>query len=274
MEGSSRESAAAATDELNEYARGAAVADIVAVGEDLLNVASVLHREPGLRRALADPSRDGEARRGLAQSLFGDRISAAAGDQFGALVRGRWSATADLLDATELLGVEALLASAEKGGTLDDVEDALFRFRQVVAAEPELASALGDSTADAERQRELLRTLLTGKVDPLTERLAELAATRFGGRGFDAALLRLVELAAARRERQIAYVTVAAPLAEADEERLVSVLSRMYGRQVAVRLSVDPELIGGMRVRVGYDLYDGTVIRRLTDARSALVGRR
>lgn len=274
MQAASRESVASATDVLNGYTSDTSSADLTRLGEDLLAVAGVLAGEAGLRRSLADPSWPGSLRRTLLTTLFGERVSAPAAEVLGVLVEARWSATSDLLDATELLGVEALLAAADRAGDLGDVEDALFRFRQLVAARPQLAGALGDTTATADRRRGLVRDLLTGKAGQVTIRLAELAVAGFGGRSFDDALIRLVELAAARRERQLAYVTVAAPLSEADEEHLAAALSRMYGRQVAVRLTVDPELIGGIRVKVGYDLFDGSVLRRLNDARGALVGRR
>lgn len=274
MEAASRESFAAAVGALNRYAADASEQELATLGEDLLAVAGLLARQPGLRRALADPSRPGEMRRDLLLSVLGEQVSAPAREVLGVLVAGRWSTTSDLLDGAELLGVEGLLASAERAGNLGDVEDALFRFRQLVAAQPELAAALGDPTADPDRRRGLVRDLLAGKADAVTSRLAELAVSGFGGRNIDAALLRLVELAAARRERTLAFVTVAAPLSETDADQLAAALSRIYGQQIAVRLSVAPELIGGIRVQVGYDLYDGTILRRLEDARSALVGRR
>jgi F-type H+-transporting ATPase subunit delta len=80
----------------------------------------------------------------------------------------------------------------------------------------------------------------------------------------------LVELAAQKRDRSVAYVTTAVPLTDADEERLAARLADMYGRAVSLKIDVDPRIIGGMRVKVGSDLYDGTVVRRLTEARTAL----
>jgi F-type H+-transporting ATPase subunit delta len=59
-------------------------------------------------------------------------------------------------------------------------------------------------------------------------------------------------------------------LSDDEERRLGDRLEQMYGRRVSVRVSVDPSIIGGLSVRVGSDLYDGTVLRRLTEARSAL----
>ena len=91
----------------------------------------------------------------------------------------------------------------------------------------------------------------------------------FGVRGFEFSLTRLVELTAAKRDREVAYVTVAKPLDDAEEQRLSAKLSDIYGRQVSLKVDVDPRVIGGVSVRVGSDLYDGTILRRLNEAKQA-----
>lgn len=68
-------------------------------------------------------------------------------------------------------------------------------------------------------------------------------------------------------------MTVAAPLSEEDERRLGARLAAMYGREVSVKQTVDPAILGGVSVRVGSDLYDGTVLRRLNETRNALAKR-
>jgi F-type H+-transporting ATPase subunit delta len=123
------------------------------------------------------------------------------------------------------------------------------------------------------RRAELVRALLDGKAQAVTIRLAELAVHGFGGRNFAAGLTRLVELVAQRRERQVAYVTTAVALGDDEERRLGAALSELYGREVSMKLTVDPEILGGMSVQVGSDLYDGTVLRRLTETRNALTAR-
>ena len=76
--------------------------------------------------------------------------------------------------------------------------------------------------------------------------------------------------AAARRDREIGYVTVAAELSDADLDRLAAALRRIYGREIALKVSVDPRVLGGMSVQVGSDLYDGTILRRINETRTAL----
>jgi F-type H+-transporting ATPase subunit delta len=273
MHAASRESYAAAVQRLEAYAQGAEPAAVATTADDLLSVAGLLHREPRLRRALSDPARAGADRVELLTGLLAGKVGGDAVELLGGLVGGRWSAPSELLDATERLGVGALLASADRAGEIGEVEDELFRFGQVAAADAGLNSALSDPVAPVAQRAELVRTLLAGKARPATIRLVEVALAGFGGRSFSGGLTRLVELAAERQHRQVAYVTVAAPLSEDEERRLGAKLAELYGRQVSVKQTVNPEILGGMSVRIGSDLYDGTILRRLTDTRNALAKR-
>jgi F-type H+-transporting ATPase subunit delta len=263
----------AASRESYQTARASLSNTTVETGEEILAFAKVLAKEPRLRRALSDPSRASSERAEFARQLLAGKVSEAALNPLATLVSGRWSAASELLDATERLGVDAILASADADGDLAEVEDELFRFGQIVAGDPKLASIVGDPSASLERRAELVRKLLEGKAKPATVRLAEQAVYGFGGRAFASGLTRLVELAAERREAEIAYVAVAEPLSEAEENRLAATLSRLYGKTISVKVDVDPAVLGGMSVRVGSDLYDGTVARRLATVRTALVAK-
>jgi len=244
--------------------------DRAALAADLRSVAVLLGREPGLRRALADATKPAEARTGLLEALVGQRVGAGALEVLRAAAAARWSSPHDLVDAVELLAVDAELAEAEATDSLADVEDQLFRFARIVDGHPRLGQLLADGSAPLEQRTELATGLLRGNADPVTVRLVAGAVHGLGGRSFDASLQRLVELTAARRDREIAYVTAAAPLTPAQEDRLVARLAAIYGRAVSLKVEVDPSLLGGVTVRVGDDLYDGSVARRLEQARGAL----
>ncbi|MEU7928767.1 F0F1 ATP synthase subunit delta [Micromonospora sp. NPDC049801] len=273
MQAASRESYKVAAEGLDAYVRGAEPSAVASTADAILSVATLLRREPRLRRALSDPARSGADRGALLGDMLGGRIGADALDLLVTLVSGRWSAPSELLDGTERLGVEALLASADSAGELGEVEDELFRFGQVVSGQSALSNALADPVAPVEQRATLARELLAGKARPVTVSLVEAALAGFGGRSFTGALTRLVELAADRRDRQVAYVTVAAPLSDEDERRLGASLAAIYGREVSVKQTVDPAVLGGVSVRVGSDLYDGTILRRLNETRNALAKR-
>ena len=265
----SQQAYAKAVDKFGVDTSSASAAQLATIADEILSVAALLRAQPRLRRALTDPSRAGAQRAELLRSLLSGKLSEVTVDTLATLVTGRFSQPSELLDVTERLGAEALLSSAHKGGNLADVEDELFRFGQIVSGSAELAVTLSDPGAPTSRRVKLVEDLLKGKAQPATLRLAEVALEGFGGRSFESSLTRLVELTAAKRDREVAYVTVAKPLTEADEQALAAKLSDIYGREVSLKIDVDPSIIGGVSVKIGSDLYDGTILRRLNQAKQA-----
>ncbi|MFL5336590.1 MAG: F0F1 ATP synthase subunit delta, partial [Geminicoccaceae bacterium] len=92
------------------------------VADEILLVAALLRAQPRLRRALTDPSRSGADRAELLRSLLSGKLSQITVDTLAVLVAGRFSRPSEVLDITERLGVEAVLQSAERAGSLADVE--------------------------------------------------------------------------------------------------------------------------------------------------------
>jgi len=270
MQAASREAFAASRERLDAVCDELDGGALRGLSTELDFVARVLGREPVLRRALSDPARSDDDRAALADDVFARHLSNAAQQVLRGAVRVRWSSAADLADALELLAVQALLAAAEAADQLGDVEDELFRFGRIVEAAPELGAILGDPSEDTARRAALARDLLSDRAGDITAALAELAVAGLGGRGFEASLQRLIELTAARRDRQVAYVRTAVPLTAEQEQRLADELTRTYGKRISVLADVDPQLLGGAVVRVGDQLYDGSVARRLEQVRAAL----
>lgn len=270
---SGQQSVEAGYEALAAYAKRVKPETLDKVAGELLAVKDLFAAEPRLRRALTDPSRTVADRTGLAEQVLSGKVSAGSQKVLNVLVGQRWSTPGELLTAVESVGVDAILRVGLANDVLAEVEDELFRFTRLVDGDNALSQALTDATAPASARTELVRTLLSGKANAVTVRLAEVAATGFGGRGFDTAATKLLELVSAKREQRLAYITVATPLPQDQEARLTQKLSEIYGHTVSAKITVDPQVVGGIRVQIGHDLYDGTVARRLTEARKALAGR-
>jgi F-type H+-transporting ATPase subunit delta len=268
MRGSSRASLAAAKEQL--AAITAAGADPGRLGDELFAVTGLLDAEPALRRTLADPTREARAKASLAGDLLGGKIAPATLDLVTELVSVPWSEPADLASSAEQLAVLAVAETADRGGILDDLEDELFRFGRVVNAEPELRIALSNPFVPAGPKRELLDTLLGGKVTEPTLRLITQAAVQGRGRSLDASLEEFARLAAERRERLLAEVHVAIALTAEQRRRLAAALAEMYGHDVHLNVVLDPKVIGGMSVQVAGDLIDGSMTGRLAELRRRL----
>ncbi|MGH4021897.1 MAG: F0F1 ATP synthase subunit delta [Pseudonocardiaceae bacterium] len=268
MRPASRASLAAARERLDDLADGgASTAELSTLGSELSAAARLLDAERVLRRHLADASSSELARTGLVDSLLGSKAGRATLDILHVLVSSRWSRPLDLVDALEELAWQAVLAEAERDGSIEEVEDELFRFGRTLAAEPKLASLLADEAAPADRRVELLGTVLAGKVRPVTQRLLEQAVRAPRERRLDDLVEQLVERTAARRDRHVAHVTAPGPLSEEQERRLAEALGRIYRRPVSLQVELDPDLLGGLVVRMGDEVIDGSVSGQLTRAR-------
>ena len=264
MRGASREALAQAQDSLAALT-SAAGTDLTALSDDLASVGALLGREVSLRRLLTDPAKTAEQRAALAGGLLAGKIGSPAVELVTSLVHSRWSQPRDLADAVALLAVEAELALAEKAGALDDVEDDLFRFGRILAANGELAGDLSERTPVGQRTA-LVDSLLAGKAHPSALRLIHRVVEQPQGASVLTNVERLSTVAAELRERLTALVTTATPLTEAQLDRLAAILSRGYGRPVRLNVELDPELIAGLKVKIGDEIIDGSVQSRLAEA--------
>ncbi|MER7934412.1 F0F1 ATP synthase subunit delta [Streptomyces sp. NPDC093272] len=265
MNGASREALAAARERLDALTDSPSV-NATRLADELAAVTTLLDREGGLRRVLTDPAQSGEAKAELVRRLIGGQVGANTADVVTGMVRSRWSQPRDLVDALEELASVADLTAAEKSGTLDDVEDELFRFGRIVSSSTELRAALTDRKAGAAAKTELVHRLLGGRAKPATERLVTRLVTAPRGRSLEAGLEALSKLAAERRSRVVAVVTSAVPLSEPQKRRLGAALAKLYGRTMHLNLDVDPEVVGGIRVQVGDEVINGSIADRLEDA--------
>jgi F-type H+-transporting ATPase subunit delta len=203
--------------------------------------------------------------------VFGGKLSEDASNLVSVVAAERWSSAGDLVDAVEQLAVQAIVAAAEAEGHLDELEDELFRFGRIVASTPELRIALTNPFVSAQPKRELLEGLLADRVTPESLRLIAEAAVSPLGRSLDVSLEDYARIAARRRERLVAEVHAAVPLTDQQRIRLASALATAYGHQVHLNVVIDPKVAGGMTVRIGDDLIDGSVVTRLATARRRLV---
>jgi F-type H+-transporting ATPase subunit delta len=270
LQAASRESMASAQTRLDAYADSAQAADLQRLGDELFAVMRLLVEQRSLRRLLADPSSPEEARTGLLERLLGAQVGAPSQDVAKGLVGARWSRPGDLVTAFESVARQALLAVAEKDGSLDNVEDELFRFGRLVDREPQLGSLLADPATPADGRVALLDRLTDGKVSPVTAALLRHSVRLPRDRHLDVVSEELAELAAARRDRSVARVTTPVALSADQEQKLTDSLTRLYGRRMSLQIELDPSLLGGLVVQVGGEVIDGSVASKLAAARRSL----
>jgi len=269
MRGVSRASFAELSERLSaEHITRATVASRLA--SELFAVVGLLDAEHGLRRALSDPGKPAAEKGGVVAALLHGKVTERAEGLVAAAAEARWASSGDLSDAIEQLAIEAMVLAAEADDGLDELEDGLFRFGRVVAANPDLRAALADPSLPERGKRELLRTLLEGKVTPVTLGLISQMVAHPRGRSLNAALDLCADIAARRRQQLIAVVRTAVELSASQRSRLAAALARSYGHDVHLDVVVDPSVVGGISVQIGDELIDGTAASRLAAVRRKL----
>jgi F-type H+-transporting ATPase subunit delta len=267
MRGASRASYAGLRERLSAAAPDAGTAE--QIGGELFAVVRLLDAEHGLRRALADSTKPGEEKSAVAKRLLHGRVSQASEDLVADAAAAHWATSGDLSDAIEQLAIEALTIAAQFGGTLDDLEDDLFRFDRVVSGQPGLRSALiGPAVPDGKAS--LLASLLSAKVSGPSLSLITELLTHPRGRSPQVVLELAAGIAARRREQLIAVVRVATELSAQQRQRLGELLRQTYGQGIHLNVVHDPTVIGGVSVQIGDELFDGTAASRLAEVRRRL----
>jgi F-type H+-transporting ATPase subunit delta len=165
---------------------------------------------------------------------------------------------------------EALFTVAAAEDELPAVEDELYAFAKTLATETRLREALTDPALPAENKKALVRDLLGERANPLTVNALGFLIDQGRAREIGKIAEGLAEVAAVRRAHAVAEVRSAVPLDEGQQQRLASALSRATGRQVEVKVVVDPTVVGGVVAKVGDEVFDGSVRTRLDEARGKL----
>ena len=158
---------------------------------------------------------------------------------------------------------KALLQVAAVEDQLDRVTDELFRFAKTLEQNYELRSALTDIAVPDERKQAVLDDLLGDRSSPHTRNLLGFVVSQNRTRELPEIVDSLNRLAAEERNRVIAEVRTAQPLDDDQQRKLADALGKATGKIVEVKVVVDPAVIGGVFAKVGDQVIDGTVRRRL-----------
>ncbi len=164
----------------------------------------------------------------------------------------------------------AVFEVARAEGTLDEVEDELFRFARSFESNDELRGALTDETIPGSRRQGIVEDLLGGRANQTTVQLISMVVGSGRTRDLPAIVDRLVERAAQAKNLAVAEVRAAVPLSGDQEDRLKAAVANATGKDVTIKVVVDPSVIGGLGVTVGDTVIDGTVRTRLDQLKSRL----
>jgi F-type H+-transporting ATPase subunit delta len=270
--GSSRNSLAATRVVLDKALSGLSGDAASALSNDLFAVVNALGQNVALRRAITDPARSAEDKGGLLKQLFGSKISDKAFEIANTAIANRWSSPSDLLISMEQIAIQAEAGAANARGELDKLEEEVFSFTRVLAANQDLRNALNGNPDAINEKRALVNDVLKGATSSARSLIGQIV-NGLWGRNIENALSDIAHATAEHRHLVVAHVSSAIDLTVDQRNKLADALTKQIGQKVRVNVETNPKVIGGVSIRFRDELIDGTVISRMAEASQALAGK-
>lgn len=234
------------------------------IGNELFTITKVLDASIQLERALTDPSRPVADKVAVLKELLGDNAHPMTMEIMTDLVSRRWSRARDIANAVEDFGVDAMMYYADATDATLQVSIELSELHSALLNLPVVRAKLYDYQATSEARVKLFREVFSGKtLNKVTMRLAEHATCNLRRRRYLETIQWLINKFSRHMGESMVTVTTATPLKKEQIKRLVEVYSAKVGRQVHINSVVDPTVLGGMRIQVGDEVTDNTVVAQL-----------
>lgn len=234
------------------------------IGNELFAITKVLDDSIQLERALTDPSRPVADKVAVLKELLGDNAHPMTMEIMTDLVSRRWSRARDIANAVEDFGVDAMMYYADATDATLQVSIELSELHSALLNLPVVRAKLYDYQATSEARVKLFREVFSGKtLNKVTMRLAEHATCNLRRRRYLETIQWLINKFSRHMGESMVTVTTATPLKKEQIKRLVEVYSAKVGRQVHINSVVDPTVLGGMRIQVGDEVTDNTVVAQL-----------
>jgi F-type H+-transporting ATPase subunit delta len=267
--GSSRASLVAARIALDAAVKGVDAKTASTLSSELFFITDVLGSNISVRRALTDPSRDAQSKSVFVKDLLASKVGAPALGLLTEISALRWSGAKDLVQVVEQLAIEAEASAANISGELDRVEEEIFVVFNAITNSSELRKAFKSDAVQAKSK--LAQEILKNASDSTSKLLSNMVNS-WRGRSIEATFADYQWALAARHNRVIALVKVAAPITQDQQTRLATALTSKVGQPVRINIEIDPHVIGGVSVKFADEIVDGSISNRLAGAARALVG--
>lgn len=155
---------------------------------------------------------------------------------------------------------KALIATLEKSRDYDVWQKELTKIYYYLTENPEVAGFLDNPSVSLEVKRKALSDILQKLGAPaLVSRFIQLLLEKDRLRYLDAVLRYFEEIANQKQNRLKIAVRGAAQLNTEQIEKIKGRFRKLTGKEIILKVEVDPEIIGGLVVKIGSTIYNGSV---------------
>lgn len=168
---------------------------------------------------------------------------------------------------------QALIAAASKAGKVEAIVGELGSLLEVLGKLPRLKAVLESPRIGSDDKNRIVDMAIGGKASPELVRFVKVVAAR-GRADCLAAILQAARAQVDEQAQRVqALMTTAQPVDDSVRQRVAEQMKKLLGKSVVVNASVDPDILGGLIVRVGDTVYDGSLRNQLNQIKVAATGR-
>ena len=162
---------------------------------------------------------------------------------------------------------KALLGVGEKSGNTEDLISELQEVNQAIAALPKLREAMVAPQIGSEEKLTLLEKAFKGKTSPSMMNFLKVIVQKDRFDCLPAVAISAREMFDQLTGKIQATLVTATEVDSQTQANIADQLSKKLGKQVELKPTVDPSIIGGIVVRVGDTVYDSSVAGQLEQVR-------
>ncbi|WP_066633987.1 ATP synthase F1 subunit delta [Desulfolucanica intricata] len=166
---------------------------------------------------------------------------------------------------------QAVFDIAVEGDLLDNLESDLKGIVEIVESSPELQRILYHPQVTATDKKELMDNIFKDEISQVAKNFLFLLIDRRRELFLGDIVAEYINLANQHRNIVEVHVTSAVELADKEKKSLARVLDKLAGKKVQPDYAVDPSLIGGVVVRIGDRVIDGSIKTRLATLKDRLI---
>lgn len=158
---------------------------------------------------------------------------------------------------------KALFEVARDQGQLSEIETELQHIQQIMDDHPEFVKFLNHPKVAKEQKIEQLKAIFQDHVSTTMIQFMQLLIQRNREEHLADIVTRYIKFANVERGLEDATVTSIQPLTDEEKQSLAEHFGKLIRKKIRIHNEVDPEILGGLIVKIGDRLYDGSVSGKL-----------
>ncbi|KYH29380.1 F0F1 ATP synthase subunit delta [Clostridium colicanis] len=165
----------------------------------------------------------------------------------------------------------ALYEIAEKNGKVDEYIRELKEILNLIKTSDELLSVVKHPEITTSQKKRVFKSIFKGKVDDYILGFLLILIEKDRILYLEEKINEMEKIHLERQNILVANVKSVIPLNEDEKSTLIEKLKKMYGKNIILKEKIDKSIIGGLYIRVGDDVIDGTIKAKFEEIRRRVI---